>query len=152
MGSRLLHGLGVLLALGGYSAAGGSTVLLGSPDGRVEAAFHTDPQGRLTYRLARGGEAVLRRSAVGITVDGLDLGEKAAKLGEERYEVAPNSSRKLSKMPSTTPAHLTIRCLSSPAKACARCKARPPPSSCPADTGSRTWALAPGRRRASARP
>jgi len=84
---RSLSGLGALLALGGLAAAGESTVLLQSPDGRVEAAFRTDPQGRLTYELARGGEPVLKRSAVGITVDGLDLGDKAAKLGEERYRI-----------------------------------------------------------------
>ena len=84
---RSAPGLVALLALGGFAAAGESTVLLRSPDGRVEAALRPDPQGRLTYELARNGEPVIERSAIGITVDGLDLGDKAAKLGEKRYRV-----------------------------------------------------------------
>ncbi|MHC4248894.1 MAG: glycoside hydrolase family 97 protein [Planctomycetota bacterium] len=87
MGPRSLPGLGILLALGAFAAAGEPAVVLRSPDGRVEAAFHPNAQRRLTYELARNGEPVIERSAVGITVDGLDLGEKAVKLDEERYEV-----------------------------------------------------------------
>jgi hypothetical protein len=47
-----------------------------SPNGRIRAFVSTDTQGQLTYRVTHKGKAVIETSALGITVDGQNLGLK----------------------------------------------------------------------------
>ncbi len=69
------------LVIGALGTA--SAVELRSPNGRVVATIAVD-NGRLTYTLTRADAAVLDKSEMGITIDGVDLGKDAV-IGEAKF-------------------------------------------------------------------
>ncbi|AKJ63874.1 glycoside hydrolase family 97 protein [Kiritimatiella glycovorans] len=70
-----------------------------SPLGRVSAEVDVHPGGQLTIQVQRGWETVLQRSPIGITVDGVELGDdvKLEVLNRyavrERYDTRGRASR-----------------------------------------------------------
>ena len=64
---------GLFLALSGWLRA--ETLQLESPSGTVRAQVWSAPDGRLTWSLDRAGTRVFDASPLGITVDGVDLGQ-----------------------------------------------------------------------------
>jgi len=50
-------------------------VTINSPDGDVTANVYVNDKGRLSYTVQRGGKIVIEASSLGISVDGIDLGE-----------------------------------------------------------------------------
>ncbi|MPY89167.1 MAG: glycoside hydrolase [Luteitalea sp.] len=83
----VLAALGALCCLGWPVAAQTSrSVEVTSPDGKI--AFAVFNQGeRLSYAVSRGGQPVIETSPLVISVDGVDLGHKAAIGDVERYQV-----------------------------------------------------------------
>lgn len=84
----------LLLVLGAFLLCGCDPQTVQSPDGRVRAVVASDENGALSYGIALDGRCVLGASALGITVDGRDLGT-GVRLGEpqtrsfsETYRVA----------------------------------------------------------------
>ncbi len=57
-----------------------ASVELTSPSGNVRAVFSVSADGHLQYAASRDGKAVLENSALGVTVDGVDLGGDVASL------------------------------------------------------------------------
>lgn len=51
---------------------------LASPDGAVQAALGIDPQGRLAYEVSYRGRPIAAPAAIGLTLDGADLGRAAS--------------------------------------------------------------------------
>jgi alpha-glucosidase len=68
------------VALGGGGAAP-PAVTIDSPSHRVMLTIDVDPSGQVTWAVTRGGATVIAPSALGIRVDGVDLG-KGASLGQ----------------------------------------------------------------------
>ena len=67
------------------SAAGGAVVQ--SPDGEISLWVGTVDSGRLAYRLERDGQTVIGQSALGVTVDGVRLGQGVSLGQPERWTV-----------------------------------------------------------------
>jgi alpha-glucosidase len=65
------------------AASGAATVT--SPDGQVRFTVAASPEGRLSYSVTMRGQPVIETSPLGIVVDGVNLGEKAALGRSERY-------------------------------------------------------------------
>ena len=63
-----------VLAGAGLAGAEGGGVVLKSPDGKLEAVIFVGPLGRLCCRLASDGVTIVEEGALGVTVDGDDLG------------------------------------------------------------------------------
>jgi alpha-glucosidase len=73
---RMDRVLAVLVAGWGLTAWAGANdkVTIQSPDGRVSLAVFISAEGRLSYSVALDETEVIRPSALGLTVDGVDLG------------------------------------------------------------------------------
>lgn len=67
---RLIVIMSLVVAL----ASVGMARVLPSPDGKVQADLYTNDAGRLCLRLVRGSTPILDESPLGITVNGVDLG------------------------------------------------------------------------------
>jgi alpha-glucosidase len=83
----LLIAAGLFLAAASPSGASENLpVVLDSPDGAVR--LDIDPGGgRLTFAIARAGRPVIAPSALGLVVDGVDLGRGATVGGVEKYRL-----------------------------------------------------------------
>lgn len=92
MGHHLHRITRVLVAATIITCAGAAPgqVTVTSPDGSLVGTFKI-VSGRLTYNLTRGGQTILEDSALGITVDGTDLGASAT-LGSLSAPTAINES------------------------------------------------------------
>ncbi len=74
------------LLLGAFSAFASNNLSIKSPDHKIEITI--TPGDQLTYAIAFRDQAVVTPSAMGITVDGLDLGRKVAFSGKpEKKEI-----------------------------------------------------------------
>jgi len=74
-----------LVAVLGVSAA--PPVTISSPDGKISLALSVDGSGQLTWHVTREGRAVIEPSALGIRVDGVDLGKGAAIGKSDTYRI-----------------------------------------------------------------
>ncbi|QJE98610.1 glycoside hydrolase family 97 catalytic domain-containing protein [Luteolibacter luteus] len=63
----------------------GKTTTLQSPDGKIGALLFVDHSGRLSLSASMGDKELLSPSPLGVTVDGLDLGENAELRDSESY-------------------------------------------------------------------
>jgi alpha-glucosidase len=68
-------------------AEAAETVTVASPSGKVSACLAVDDSGRVVYNLQYGPVGVLENSPMGITVDGVDLGQGAGMGQPERATV-----------------------------------------------------------------
>ena len=108
--NRLTLGVVTLLAAAVQTllpptARGATPVTLASPDGKIVITVAPDAQDQLTWSVQRGGTpplSVLTPAALGLTVDGDDLGQKVT-LGEpkrssfqEEYPTLGNHSKAVS--------------------------------------------------------
>jgi alpha-glucosidase len=70
-----------------YAALQPSGVNVASPDGRVQLQLLPRDQARLSYRVTFKQKPVIETSALGIVIDGVDLGQGAEVGKTERYQV-----------------------------------------------------------------
>lgn len=56
-----------------------------SPSGTLKSTLTISETGRLTYEVTRGGHSMIEPSSMGVTIDGIDLGQQVA-LGEATTE------------------------------------------------------------------
>lgn len=93
--------LAVGFSLMGFSVcrAADSSVKVASPDGKIEFTLNPSASGRLEYQASCDGRAVLLPSALGVSVDGQDLGAQAtlgagvAKEIDEQYPMLGGHSK-----------------------------------------------------------
>ncbi|MBN1344087.1 MAG: glycoside hydrolase family 97 catalytic domain-containing protein [Phycisphaerae bacterium] len=74
MTKRLLPG-GFLAAAAIFAVSGCAQTTVTSPGGVVQATVSVDNAGQLAYRVQRGGAVVVEDSRLGVTVDGVKLGD-----------------------------------------------------------------------------
>jgi len=65
----------VFIMLFGVIAGAAEEVVITSPDGKVSGCLSVDGSGRVVYGLQYGKAGVIENSPMGITVDGVDLGQ-----------------------------------------------------------------------------
>ncbi len=70
-----------------HAAPPARTVSIASPDKRVSLTIAVERDGRLTWRATLDAKTVIEPSALGIVVDGADLGRGAAIVRSERYRI-----------------------------------------------------------------
>lgn len=80
---NLGHLFGLALWTAAWIPASAATLEIVSPSGTVKAGIWADGSGRLTYSIQRNGEVIIEPSPLGITVDGVDLGD-GVRLGKPR--------------------------------------------------------------------
>ena len=68
-----------------YGASPARSVSIVSPNGHVAFTMAVESGGRLTWRATSDGKPVIEPSALGIVVDGIDLGARADLVGSTRY-------------------------------------------------------------------
>jgi alpha-glucosidase len=77
----------LVVAAASVSPAAAEVIDMGSPDGRVQFRLSLGDKDRLQYAVTYGGKSVVEVSALGIAVDGINLGEGVQIGRVERYQV-----------------------------------------------------------------
>ncbi len=70
--SKLIATIATILLVISFT---GCQTEVAKPGGKLRASISTGKTGRLTYQVKRGNTTVIERSPLGITVDGVDLGD-----------------------------------------------------------------------------
>jgi alpha-glucosidase len=83
MTTKLLTTISALLLGGAMAASAADAVTLKSPDGQVRVRI--EPGGRLRYTVTFHGVEVVEPSALGVTVDGHDLGQNVRFTGKPAF-------------------------------------------------------------------
>lgn len=83
MTTKLLTTISALLLGGAMAASAADAVTLKSPDGKVRVRI--EPGGRLRYTVTFRGVEVVEPSALGVTVDGHDLGQNVRFTGKPAF-------------------------------------------------------------------
>lgn len=79
--------IGAIVAAAGALATAAEPCALKSPDGHLEAVVSIDAAGQLRFALNRDGQAIVKPSPLGITVDGAELGRGATLGRAERQAI-----------------------------------------------------------------